>query len=231
MKLNTLDIARMIDISLVKSNNSYADFDSIIESAKKYRFVCVFALSSHIPYIRDGLAGEKDILIGCPVGFPSGSETTATKVFQARECLKMGCDEIDMVINLGWLVSGKYKEVKDDINAVIEAAGDMKVKVIIETMLLTDDEIKRAAEIVAGTEAYYIKTGTGWQAQTTTYHHIEVIKEAIGDSKKIKASGGIRTLGQFLGFYKMGIRRMGIGHRAAMEIIRESEKYSQGIDI
>jgi len=199
MKLNTKDIARMIDISCVRSYMNWEDIKAMAAAALKYKFICVHVLPSNVPFAKKLLESDPDVMVGCPVGFPGGGVTTATKVFEMRECIDMGADEIDAVMNIGWIRSGRYKEAEDDIRAVIDAAGGRPIKTIIEVMTLSDEQIRAACKIAEQAGAAYIKTGTGWIAgKPTTLHHIEVIKGAIGDRLKIKASGGIRGLDTIL---------------------------------
>ncbi len=232
MKLNVYDFARMIDLSLVRTRHSYDEYDAIIKTAIDYNFICTFALPSHAPYLIDKLKDYDDIMVGSSVGFPAGATTSEAKVFETTQCLAMGCDEIDMVMNLGWLISGREAKVLDEMKAVVEAAQGMPVKVIIESMLLSDDEIRLASELIMKSKATYIKTGTGWPEEPTTYHHIEIIKETVGDDILVKASGGVRTLEELVTYYKMGVSRFGVGYSSCLAMLKEIEtNYPDGIEI
>ena len=232
MKLYTNDIARMIDISCVRSYMTWEDIEKMAEVALKYKFICAHVLPSNVPYAKTLLASDPDVLVGCPVGFPGGGVNTATKVFEMKQCIEMGADEIDAVMNIGWLRSGRYAEAKEDIQKVIEAADGRPIKTIIEVMTLSDEQIAETCRIAEEAGAAFIKTGTGWIAgKPTTIHHIEVIKKQIGNRLGIKASGGIRGLKTVLDMYKLGVARFGVGFTDAIDIINECEKYPEGIEI
>lgn len=217
----------MIDISAVKAESCVKDVDAIVEAARKYHFICVFTLPSLAPYARQRLAGAGEILLGGAVGFPSGGPTIATKAFEASELLALGCDELDMVINIGKLKSGLYQEVADEISQVVRLAGTVPLKVILEVNLLTDAEIRDGARIVRDCGARYVKTGTGWLG-ATSFDHIRTIQEAVGDSIKIKVAGGVRDLDVLLKMHAMGVSRFGIGHLSAVHIMEEFIRMEKG---
>jgi deoxyribose-phosphate aldolase len=232
MKLYTKDIAKMIDISCVRSYMNWADIRQMAEAALAYKFICAHVLPANVPFAKSLLQSDPEVMVGCPVGFPGGGVTTATKVFEMRQCIEMGADEIDAVMNIGWIRSGRYQEAEDDIRQVIDAAGGRPIKTIIEVMTLSDEEIVAVCKIAEQAGAAYIKTGTGWiTGKPTTMHHIEVIRKQIGDRLKIKASGGIRGLDTLLDMYKMGVSRFGVGFLDAMNIIEECEKHPEGIEV
>ena len=214
------EIARMVDISAVRADSTAAEIKEIAQAARKYGFICAFAMPSLTGYLKQELEGS-NVLLGGVVGFPSGSESTASKVFQAMELKATGCNEIDMVINIGMLKSGITDEVIADIEAVKEAVEPLPLKVIIEVSLLTDEEIARAARIVRDARADYVKTGTGWQG-ATTMRHIELIKNAVGDAVKLKVAGGVRDLETVKRMNIAGVSRFGIGYRSAISIMQES---------
>ena len=214
------EIARLVDISAVRADSTAGDVKNIADAAKEYGFICAFAMPSLTGYLKQELAGADGIMLGGVVGFPSGSETTATKVFQAMELKATGCDEIDMVINIGMLKSGVEDEVIDDIRAVKAAVEPLPLKVIIEVALLTDEEIVRASRMVREAGADFVKTGTGW-AGSTTMHHIEVIKNTVGDTIKLKVAGGVRDLDTLTRMKIAGVSRFGIGYKSALSIMEE----------
>ena len=223
------NLANMIDISAVRANSSISEIDQLIISAKEYRFICAFALPYFTPYLAKNLTKENlDTRLGGVVSFPSGAETTNTKIRIAEELVRIGCDELDMVINIGALKSGDYREVYDDIYSVVETAGDICVKTILEVCYLTDDEIKRASEIAVKAGAAFVKTGTGWGDKPTTVEHIRIIRSAIGDQAQIKAAGGIRDLHTVMQMIEAGCARFGVGVRTAAKIMEESRLFLQG---
>jgi deoxyribose-phosphate aldolase len=196
----------------------------MIEIAKKYRFICVFTLPSFTKYTAEKLKNDPDIHVGGTVGFPSGCDTTASKVFQAKELLSMGAYELDMVINITHMKSHNYKNVYDDIKAVVDAAEGVTVKSIIEAAYLNDDEIKAAADIAQRAGVTYVKTGTGWANKPTTIEHIKIIKDVVQDRVKIKAAGGIRSLDTLISMRNAGCDRFGIGVSSALKILDEANK-------
>lgn len=218
--LNSLP--RMIDISAVRTDVTLEEVYNIIEVAKLYRFICVFAMPSYTPLLIKELKDEPDINVGGVVGFPSGADTTSVKVAQAKELLEMGCDEIDMVINVGALKSGNYDYVKEDIKAIVDIAEGKPVKAILEISYLSDEEIAKGSVLAVEAGVTYVKTGTGWGSKPTTAETIKVIKKAIGDRALIKAAGGARTLESVLAMKHEGCSRFGIGLSSAMNILKEA---------
>ena len=173
-----------------------------------------------LPLVFEKLKDHPQIGIGGVVGFPSGGETTASKLFQAKELKEAGCNEIDMVLNIGKLKSGMLNDIEDEIRQIKATVSPLPLKVIMEVVLLTDEEIKTASSIILKAGADYIKTGTGW-AGATTLHHIDLIKETVGDAIKLKVAGGVRTLDTLLEMYQMGVSRFGIGYKSALSIMEE----------
>ncbi len=214
-------IARAVDISGVRTDVTRAEIDRIAAACREYHFVCAFAMPCFTPYLKERLSDAPDVMLGGVVGFPSGADTTSIKVQTAREHLKTGCDELDMVINVGALKSGMYQAVEDDIRAVVDAADGKPVKSILETAYLTNDEISRGAELAVKAGVAYVKTGTGWSGKPTTVETIRLIKSAIGQSALIKAAGGVRTLDTMLEMMDAGCSRFGIGLRSVLAIMDE----------
>ena len=209
--ISSREIARLIDISAVRADSTRQDVEDII---------CVFPMPSMLLLVFEKLKDHPQIGIGGVVGFPSGGETTASKLFQAKELKEAGCNEIDMVLNIGKLKSGMLNDIEDEIREIKAAVSPLPLKVIMEVVLLTDEEIKTASSIILKAGADYIKTGTGW-AGATTLHHIDLIKETVGDAIKLKVAGGVRTLDTLLEMYQMGVSRFGIGYKSALSIMEE----------
>lgn len=143
------------------------------------------------------------------IGFPNGYNTTAAKVFEARDAVENGADEIDMVIPVGLVRDGAYAQVEAEIRAVKAACGGKTLKVIIETCLLTDDEKRRMCAVVAAAGADYIKTSTGFQAGGATFEDVALMREASPDTLKIKAAGGIASFADAERFLALGADRLG----------------------
>ena len=143
------------------------------------------------------------------IGFPNGYSTTAVKVFETEDAVRNGADEIDMVINIGWVKDGLYKEVEDEIKAVKKACNGRILKVIIETCLLTDDEKRALCKTVTASGADYIKTSTGFAGGGATFDDVALFKENVGENVKIKAAGGISSFEDAVRFIELGADRLG----------------------
>jgi deoxyribose-phosphate aldolase len=231
MILTANDIAGMIDLSCVRTTSNKADIEEMVQVACEYGFGQVSVLQCFIPYTKQLLAGNPQIHVIGNVSFPSGSDTTTVKVFQAKEMVAAGCDEIDMVMNVGELRSGELKEVEDDVRAVVEAVRPLPVKVIIEIMYLTQAEVEQACNICLRTEAAFVKTGSGWANRGTTLEDVRLVKSIVGERIKIKASGGIRDLDGLAAMYRAGARRFGINLKSGIEIVESCLALGAGLEI
>ncbi|MHB1153786.1 MAG: deoxyribose-phosphate aldolase [Eubacteriales bacterium] len=216
------NLPRIIDLSCVKTEIVQAELDEMVLLAKRFRFVCCFAMPCYTPWLGRKLQGEKDIALGGAVGFPSGADLTETKVQTAKALLACGCNELDMVINVSALKNGHYDMVEDDIRRVHKAADGHLLKVILEVAYLSDYEIQKGCELAVANGADFIKTGTGWASRPTTVEHIRLIKSIVGDAAKIKAAGGIRTLDTIQKMTDAGCSRFGIGIRSTKDILCEA---------
>lgn len=221
--INSFEIARMIDVSAVRTDATLDEIEAIAQACKQEKYICAFAMPCFTRRLVDLLREEKEVRVGGVVGFPSGADTTDTKKTTAKELILAGVDELDMVINVGALKSGLYDRVREDICAIVNTAEHIPVKCILEVCYLTDDEIKRASLIVAEAGAAYVKTGTGWGPKPTTVDTIRLIKHTVGDSIRIKAAGGIRSLKTLLEMKEAGCSRFGIGLKSAEAIIHEAK--------
>ncbi len=221
MILTTQDIAQMIDLSCVRTYTSRQDIEALVDNARKYHFGQVSVTQCYLPYTRELLAGAPGIRVVGNVSFPSGSDSTSVKVFQAKEMLAAGCDEIDMVLNVGLLRSGQITAVEEDARAVIQAVSPLPVKVIIEIMYLTPGEVEQACRVCLQTGAAFVKTGTGWAERGTTVEDVQRVKSVVGERVKIKASGGIRSLDDLLALYQAGARRFGVNLKSGVEIVEQ----------
>ena len=220
MFLTAQEIAKMIDLSCVRTTSSKADIEEMVEAARKYGFGQVSVLQSFIPYTKQLLKGSNIRLVG-NVSFPSGSDSTSLKIVQAKEMLSAGCDEIDMVMNIGKLRSGEMAEVEADVRAVVETVHPIPVKVIIEIMYLTKQETSLACEICINAGASFIKTGTGWANRGTTVEDVQLVKSLVGERIKIKASGGIRELRSLVDMVHAGACRFGVNLTSGIKIVEE----------
>ena len=219
--MNNKELARWMDITLVTNMNTVSEINELIAAAKKYRCACVFIMPCYLNYTAKELSDCLDVNIGGVMGFPFGMDFTEIKVQQTRMNNALGADELDMVINLGLLLSEEYKRVKDDIKSCVDVSEGRPVKCIIETPLLSDEYIKKASEIVAQAGASYVKTSTGFFAPTKV-DHVKTIKSVVGDDVLIKAAGGIRTKEAMEEFISAGADRFGIGLKSAIKIFENN---------
>lgn len=229
MLLMAQEIAKMIDLSCVRTTSSKRDIENMIDAARKYGFGQVSVLQCFIPYTRQLLQDVPGLRLVGNVSFPSGSNSTSIKVVQAREMMAAGCDEIDMVMNIGKLRSGELVDVESDARAVIETVRPIPVKVIIEIMCLTPAETEQACDICVRTGAAFVKTGTGWAQRGTTVEDVRLVKSFVGDRARIKASGGIRSLDMLMEMYEAGARRFGVNLKSGIQIAEECRLLESGI--
>ncbi|MDR1895069.1 MAG: deoxyribose-phosphate aldolase [Spirochaetales bacterium] len=220
MALSHSEIAGLIDVSCVRANVSYRELNQVAGAAIKHNFICAFAMPCHTEKLRDLLKGSP-VKLGGVVGFPSGADTAAQKVEGARYMKSIGCQEIDMVINVGAVLSGDDDYVREEIRRVIEAAHPLPVKSILECAYLKDEEIVRACRLAVEAGVSFVKSGTGWANKPTTVETIRIMKKAVGDKTQIKAAGGVRTLAALEEMYAAGCRRFGIGLTSALAILKE----------
>lgn len=218
------NLARKIDISAVRTDVTLEELSRLAETARKYKFICAFAMPCFTRRLIELLKDTPEVAVGGVVGFPSGAETTATKVHIANEMKELGCGELDMVINVGALKSGEYGLVRDDIRAVVNAAEGLPVKSILEICYLTDEEIATASKIAVEAGVTYVKTGTGWGPKPTTVDTIRIIRNAIGGAAKIKAAGGVRDLDTLLAMIDAGCDRFGISAGSCIKIMEEAAR-------
>ena len=211
MTLTKQNLARLIDLSAVRAECDEAEIRELAAVARRFGVVCVFAMPCHTRLLASLLADCPHIGIGGAVGFPSGSHVTAIKVAEARQLLADGATELDMVIQVGLLRSGKYQAVRDDIRAVVDAAGEVPVKVILECHWLTAEQIRIGSELSVEAGAKWVKTGTGWAPTGATLENLAIIRDAVGGRAGIKAAGGVRDLDTLVAMYQLGVRRFGIG--------------------
>lgn len=215
--MNRSELASYIDATIIYNNHTLADVDRLVENAKKYKFACVFMLPCYMEKAARELKGT-GVHTGGVTGFPSGGDFTDCKVYAAKAAVERGAEEIDMVINIGWLLSGLDEQVKDDIKAVKDAVGNIPLKCIIESPMLSEDNIRRASDLVVEAGADYVKTATGWFG-ATKLSDVEIIKSQIGDAAYVKAAGGIRTAEAAFAMIAAGAHRLGIGLDSAVRIL------------
>jgi deoxyribose-phosphate aldolase len=209
MAITRAELARLVDHTLLRTDASHADVLALVAEARDLGAysVCVSPSMLHVP----GLPPELKLATVC--GFPSGKHTTAVKVAEAAESVRLGADEVDMVIDLGLLKSGRYREVVREVRAVREEVPLLKV--IIESAALSDEEIILACEAAAEAGADFVKTSTGYHAAGgATVHAVSLMSMTVGDQLGVKASGGIRTYEQAAALVAAGATRLGMSATA-----------------
>ncbi|PNZ99843.1 deoxyribose-phosphate aldolase [Staphylococcus massiliensis CCUG 55927] len=203
-----MNYAKYIDHTLLKPESTRAQIDQIIEEAKQYGFKSVCLNPTHVKYASEQLQ-DSNVLVCTVIGFPLGATTSKVKAFETENAIQNGADEIDMVINIGALKDGRYDEVLEDIKAVVEAANGKTTKVIIETVLLSDDEKVKACELSKEAGATFVKTSTGFAGGGATKEDVKLMHDTVGDTLKVKASGGVRNLEDFKTMIDHGASRIG----------------------
>ncbi|GKX28248.1 deoxyribose-phosphate aldolase [Vallitalea longa] len=204
-----MNLSKYIDHTILKPNASEDDVKKICDEAKKYNFASVCVNPSYVKYVSSLLKGT-DIMTCAVIGFPLGATPKEVKAYEASNAIQNGAEEVDMVINVGYLKSKKYNEVEEDIKAVVDTAkGKAHVKVIIETCLLTDDEKVKACELSVAAGADFVKTSTGFSTGGATIEDVRLMKRTVGNKAKVKASGGIRDYDKAVAMIEAGADRIG----------------------
>lgn len=199
---------KMIDHTVLKPETTLETVKKICDEAIAYHFASVCINPCHVAYCHDYLQ-DSDVKVCTVIGFPLGANTSATKAFEASDAIQNGADEIDMVINIGALKDQNYELVLKDIQAVVEVAKGKVVKVILETCLLTKEEIVKACEICKEAKASFVKTSTGFSTGGATVEDVRLMKETVGDELLVKASGGVRSYDDMVHIVEAGASRIG----------------------
>jgi deoxyribose-phosphate aldolase len=223
--LTPTDIARTIDHAILKPEFTRAEVDAQLDVAAGANVFSVCVRPSDVPHAVARLAGT-ETYVGTVIGFPHGTTSTAAKVAESRQAIADGAVELDMVLNVGWLKSGFVDEVEADIRAVVEAAGDLVVKVILETVFLTDDEIVAACGASERAGAAFVKTSTGFAGGGATLEHVSLMRANVGEAVQVKASGGVRDLDTLLAMWDAGVTRFGTSGSAT--IVADAEARATG---
>ena len=215
-----MKINKLIDHTYLKAFGTKKEIDKLLQEAKENDFKSVCINPTFVKYCSEQLVGT-DVLVCTVIGFPLGANTIETKVFETLNAISNGANEIDMVINIGQFKAGNYAYTENEINQVCEAAMNNTVKVIVEICYLTDAEIKKAAEIVAKTNAKFIKTSTGFGTGGATPEAVKIMKDNVG-GKEVKAAGGVRSKADLDEMVKNGATRIGTSN--GVIIMNEKDK-------
>lgn len=203
-----MSIAQYIDHTNLKATATPSDIEKLCKEAMSYNFYAVCVNGCYVSLAKNALQNS-NVKIAAVIGFPLGAMSTEAKIFEAKDCVKNGADEIDMVINVGWLKAKKFDTVRDEIKGIKEAIGDTILKVILETCYLTDEEIEIACTLSVEANADFVKTSTGFGSGGATLEDVQLMKRIVGDKAKIKASGGIKDKATALQYIELGVSRIG----------------------
>ncbi|TDX52462.1 deoxyribose-phosphate aldolase [Orenia marismortui] len=207
--MDNKELAAMIDHTILNADAQEKDIKLKCQEALEYEFASVCVNPTFVSVVNKELEGS-NVKVCTVIGFPLGESTTETKVFEARNAIKNGADEIDMVINIGAIKSGAWDIVRDDIKSVVHSAkGKAIVKVIIETCYLTDEEKRKACEVSKEAGADFVKTSTGFGTGGATVEDIKLMREVVGDKMGVKASGGVRSKEDAMKMIEAGATRIG----------------------
>ena len=201
------EILSKVDHTLLAQTATWEEIKVICDDAVAYQTASVCIPPSYVKQAAEYLGDKMPV---CTViGFPNGYNTTAVKGFETEDAVRNGAEEIDMVINLGWVKEGRYDLVREEIQAVKKACNGKLLKVIIETCLLTEEEKIQMCRTVTESDAEYIKTSTGFSTHGATFEDVKLMREYTGNDKKVKAAGGISSFADGEEFVKLGADRLG----------------------
>lgn len=206
-----MNLASMIDHTMLKADATTDTIKKYCKEAREYGFASVCVNTCQVPLAAEELKGS-EVEVCCVVGFPLGAMLSKAKAYEAKEAVNAGATEVDMVINIGALKDQNYDLVRDDIKGVVEASQGRVVKVILETCLLTKEEIVKVCELSVEAGADFVKTSTGFSTNGAVVEEVALMKQTVGTRAKVKASGGIRTREEALAMIEAGADRIGVGN-------------------
>lgn len=201
------EVLSKVDHTLLAQVAIWGDIKQILDDAMKYEVASACIPAAYVKQAAEYVQGK--LAICTVIGFPNGYSTMATKVFEAGDAVDNGADEVDMVINIGFLKDGRYDEVEEEIRQIHQACKGKLLKVIIETCLLTEEEKIKACELVTKAGAEYIKTSTGFSTAGATFEDVKLMREHVGKDVKVKAAGGISSFADAEKFIALGADRLG----------------------
>lgn len=213
------EILSKVDHTLLKQESTWEQIKEICDDGMKYKTASVCIPPCFVKRAAEYVKGQLPI---CTViGFPNGYNTTEVKCVETACAVKDGATEIDMVINIGWVKEQRWDDILSEINEIKDACDGKLLKVIVETCLLTDEEIKKITEVVSASKAEYIKTSTGFSTEGATFHAVKIFADNISNGKKIKAAGGISSVEDAKKFIEIGADRLGTSR--IVKIVKEME--------
>ena len=217
-----MNLNEYIDHTKLGPTVSKQDIKQLTDEAIKYNFKSVCVAPTWVKYAKELLEGQKS-LVCTVVGFPHGTHTTETKVFETTDAIINGADEIDMVVNIDAIKAKDEQIVYNDINSVVNAANGKTVKVIIETAFLTSEEIKFVSQIALNAGANFVKTSTGYAQEGATVENVKIMKDIVGSSAFVKASGGVRTKEDAIAMIEAGASRIGTSNGVSIMENKEAQ--------
>ena len=217
--MNTKEVLKHVDHTLLTQGATWEEIKQICDDAAEFQTASVCIPPSYVKQASEYL-GDR-IPVCTVIGFPNGYMTTAVKEFETKDAIANGAQEIDMVINIGWLKDKKYDRIEEEIRTLKAACGEKILKVIIETCLLTEEEKIKMCEIVTSAGADYIKTSTGFSKAGATFEDIELFAKHIGPDVKMKAAGGISSMEDAEKFLALGADRLGTSRM--IKIVKSEE--------
>lgn len=220
--MNSRQLAGYIDHTLLKADATEQSIVALCEEAKSYQFATVCVQPCWVSLAAKQLQDMDNVGVTTVIGFPLGANSSLVKTYEAKQAVADGATEVDMVLNIGYLKSRFLSAVKSDIEAVVQAVEEQAiVKVILETSLLTDEEIVLACQLAVEAGAHYVKTSTGFSTGGATTEHIALMRQTVGKHIGVKASGGIRDYNTTMAMIEAGASR--IGASAGIAIVEKAQ--------
>lgn len=217
--------AQYVDHTLLAADATSQQIATLCEEALAHHFYAVCVNAGYVPFVAEKLTGSQ-VKICSVIGFPLGASLTVAKAFEAKSAIDAGAQEIDMVINIGWLKSGELAAVKADIQAIHEACGPIPLKVILETCLLDDGEIIAVCEMCRDLQVAFVKTSTGFSSGGAREEHVRLMHKTVGPSVAVKASGAVRDRQTAEKMIVAGATR--IGTSSGVAIVQGNSASSEG---
>lgn len=207
--------SKFIDHTLLAAKATQAQIEQLCQEALQHDFCSVCVNPFWVSFAKQRLQGS-DVKVCTVIGFPLGANTSSLKAFETEEAVKNGADEVDMVMNIGLAKAGDWAGVEADMKAVVQAANGALVKVILETCLLNEEEIRRACQAAVAAKVDFVKTSTGFSSGGATVEAVKLMRECVGTDIGVKASGGIRSAEDFAAMVAAGANRIGASAGVAL---------------
>lgn len=228
--LTTEKLGKVFDHAILRPDQTTEDVIKGCEVAKEYNLASVCVKPCDVAQASE-LLKDTDVMVGTVISFPHGNSAVETKITESLQAIEDGAVELDVVINIGFLKSGLYDKVEQELSDIIRLSKvknpNVSFKIIFETAYLTNEEIVKACEISKAAGAHFVKTSTGFASAGATYDHIKLMRDSVPEEMEVKASGGIKTLEQVLKFLELGATR--IGSSSSGQIVEEFKKLKEQV--